>query len=84
VLKSVELVPGVSFRRGNKRNMSLVFSDLSYTVPDTRVGKDASKASITIINGVTGHVLKGEMMAVMGPSGAGKVSLNKYRVLVNT
>lgn len=50
---------------------SVDFKNLVYTVTDKM---DPTKKSV-LLNGVTGHVLPGEMCALMGASGAGKSTL---------
>ncbi|KAI3509403.1 hypothetical protein L1887_24652 [Cichorium endivia] len=56
---------------GNTINgLSLTWKDLCVTVPD---GKNGGRRSI--LQGVTGCVRPGEILAIMGPSGSGKSTL---------
>ncbi|KAI8619314.1 hypothetical protein BC830DRAFT_1165437 [Chytriomyces sp. MP71] len=48
--------------------LTLAFKDLSYSIVD---GK--TKESKFLIEGISGCVQPGEILAVMGPSGAGKM-----------
>jgi ATP-binding cassette subfamily G (WHITE) protein 1 len=58
----------------------LIFSDLTYTVDESSgkfrlpCSKKDPKAK-DVLRGVSGEALPGEVLAVMGPSGAGKTSL---------
>ena len=45
------------------------FEDVRYTVPDKELGKKE------ILHGVSGHCPSGGVLAIMGPSGAGKTCL---------
>jgi ATP-binding cassette subfamily G (WHITE) protein 2 (SNQ2) len=46
------------------------WENLSYAV-DVKAGKKLEK--LTLLNNITGYVRPGMLMALMGPSGAGKV-----------
>lgn len=55
-----------------KRRVTFSFSDIVYVVP---VKKGKTKVNKQILHKLSGQVLAGQCMAVMGPSGAGKTSL---------
>lgn len=48
------------------------WENLQYAV-DAKQGKE--KIKLTLLDGITGYVRPGMLMALMGPSGAGKVLL---------
>ena len=50
----------------------LTFEDLTFTVKAKDAGKTVEKK---IIQGITGQVLSGHVLAILGPSGAGKTTL---------
>ncbi|KAL4452063.1 hypothetical protein ABPG75_007725 [Micractinium tetrahymenae] len=63
----------VSFARLKKViHVTLQWEGLSYSVP---VGRRRKRTQKTILQGVSGHVLPGHLLAVMGPTGSGKTSL---------
>lgn len=52
------------------RGAFMSWENLSYAV-DVKKGKEKSK--LTLLDGINGYVRPGMLMALMGPSGAGKV-----------
>ena len=57
--------------------LDLVFENLTYTVNDKIESKKQKKEiKKTILNDLTGYFIHGRLTAIMGPSGAGKTSLN--------
>ena len=70
----------VSFRRLIPEDKRVVFSfrNISYTIPleDPKQKRSIDEAERKLLDNVSGFVRPGEMMALMGPSGAGK---NEYQ-----
>ena len=66
----VESSPDGRMSGDSKPKISLTFTDLTYEVvlPKT---KEVKK----ILQGVSGHVSSGQMLAILGPSGAGKTTM---------
>lgn len=65
-------------RESISQNLCLQFQDVRYgvTVSALKATITRSKAGhVQILKGITGSVSSGELMAIMGPSGAGKTSL---------
>ncbi|KAL4437525.1 hypothetical protein ABPG77_003506 [Micractinium sp. CCAP 211/92] len=64
---------GISFARLKKViHVTLQWEALTYSVS---VGRRRRRVQKTILQGVSGHVLPGHLLAVMGPTGSGKTSL---------
>ncbi|EGZ21143.1 pleiotropic drug resistance protein ABC superfamily [Phytophthora sojae] len=64
----------LSVTRSTEKNfvpVTLAFNDLWYSVPDPT----NAKSSIDLLNGVSGFALPGTITALMGSSGAGKMTL---------
>eukprot|EP00759_Apiculatamorpha_spiralis_P028833 PhF_6_TR31356/c0_g1_i1/m.45883/K05681/ABCG2, CD338; ATP-binding cassette, subfamily G (WHITE), member 2 len=51
--------------------VDLAFRDLKYSIPPQKKGEEAKQ----ILKGVTGYVKQGQMLAILGPSGAGKTTM---------
>jgi len=65
--------PGTAVLHG----ANLVWKDLCYEVPTPAKGLPCKREEVTykrILNDLTGEIKPGEMMAILGPSGAGKTS----------
>ena len=64
---------GEAFGNGG---VTVTWKDVSYVVPAAKsVGRRKSNEVIPVLDGVSGCVEPGQMMAILGPSGAGKTSL---------
>lgn len=67
-----------SMDQDHTRNLCLTFEDISYSVTVSPLKAAATRSQpghVPILKGISGYVTSGELMAVMGPSGAGKTSL---------
>jgi ABC-type glutathione transport system ATPase component len=53
-----------------RRGMLISFRDINYTVKNHNNPKD----DIKLLSGVSGYLRPGELVALMGPSGCGKVN----------
>ncbi|KAI3980223.1 hypothetical protein MKX01_033364 [Papaver californicum] len=56
------------------RPVTLKFEDIGYTIKIKGAGDKEVKEK-TVLNGITGAVLPGEILALLGPSGCGKTTL---------
>ncbi|KAK7407611.1 hypothetical protein VNO78_09565 [Psophocarpus tetragonolobus] len=72
--------PRFSLPQQSLRPITLKFEDVSYSITLGRdkkgcVSSQKPKQTRTVLNGVTGMVGPGEVMAMLGPSGSGKTTL---------
>ncbi|KAG2354669.1 hypothetical protein BDR07DRAFT_1428658 [Suillus spraguei] len=69
------------FNGGQSGGVSVRWSDISYIVqspknsPSSLIAKSTIRGEKTILNSVSGSIESGQLMAILGPSGAGKTTL---------
>ncbi|KAL5553536.1 hypothetical protein UlMin_040937 [Ulmus minor] len=61
-----------SIFRESLRPVTLKFEDVAYTI---KLKSNKGKATRSVLNGVSGIVRPGELLAMLGPSGSGKTTL---------
>ena len=67
-LLSIHVACARSPARSQVIGVTLQWQNLVYTVP---VGRRKKRTIKTVLGGVSGHALPGQLLAVMGPTGAG-------------
>eukprot|EP00040_Diaphanoeca_grandis_P023183 m.125735 g.125735 ORF g.125735 m.125735 type:complete len:667 (-) comp29148_c0_seq1:198-2198(-) len=68
----INMASSINQPQASTQGLDIKFRNVKVTVPDVGGGKKAQK---TIIHGISGHIEKGSMIALMGATGSGKSTM---------